>query len=150
MRILSYISAVLFLAACSDDANETKPDVEHGYYFFPKANIYYDTADKEFIYFDSATRQWQQGNLPPTYIQGDMGKSVLLDTAPAPVWSANPEHRLVYSARLYADSSDFKKPPPVQKETVLASEPSADEEEQPRKRSRVGKFFDRVFGKKKD
>lgn len=148
MRVWVFTVLPVFAFACTSDSESVQEaDVPHGYYYFPKPNVYYDTADKNFVYFDSASRQWQKGNLPPAYIQKEMGKSILLDSAPDPVWSGNMEHRLVYSAKLYADTTDFKKEEP-RKEVVRKPDTKNDAADEPRRKTRVGKFFDRIFGKK--
>lgn len=150
---VGFILIIIGSISCRSDKQEDV-EVRHGYYFFPKSNVYYDTADKNFIYFDTGARQWQQGNLPPAFIQSELGKSVLLDTFPVPVWSGNKEHQLIYSARLYGDSSDFKKPPPpVVAEKPKKKTPKTDTvEDTPggRQKTKVGQLLERIFGQKRN
>ena len=155
MKFLKVLIAVLLLAGCRDKKAEEKT-VAHGYYYFPKPNVYYDTADKNFIYFDTATREWITGSLPTQIVRSDMGRSILIDSAPQPVWSANRQHQLVYSAKLYADSSDFKKPPPPPPpSTATADEGNTDTTNgsdlpAERKKTKVGELLEKIFGKKKN
>jgi hypothetical protein len=148
----------LFFVGC-DSQQSKSPAKPHAYFFYPSTNVYLDTVDKRFSYFDSSQKEWVSSNSLPATLLSDLGKSVLIDSAPQPVWAANAEHRMVYAAKLYADSADFKPPPePTPEETAAAEKKkkddeeaatqAADQRERDRRKTKVGKLLDRIFHKK--
>ena len=86
---------------------------------------------------------WTTGKEIPAAMQSMMDKSVLLDSFSQPVWKDNQNHRLIYSAALYATPEDTieRKPPPV------AKAPEKKEESKKEKKG-LRKFLDKIFGKK--
>lgn len=141
---------MVFFSSCNSKGKDKKPLV-HAYYYYPRPNVYYDTAIKSFIFFDTTTKSWKSGNLP-AYLQSDLGKSVFIDTASQPVWSANKEHQLLYSATLYADSSDFKKRPEPKPEVADKSLDQKTDNSPPRekKKTKIGEIIKKIFGRRKD
>lgn len=155
MKFLKILAGILLLAGCQSKEEAPNKVSTHGYFYFPKPNIYYDTTEKNFVYFDTASRQWRSGNLPTTFIRSDLGRSILIDSPPQPVWTANKQHQLVYSAKLYADSSDFKKPSPPPSKPIASAPDSTDssadmDTQGKRKKTRVGELLDKIFGKRKN
>jgi hypothetical protein len=149
---------VLFFTACESQQSKS-PAKPHAYFFYPSTNVYLDTVNKHFSYFDSSQQKWVSGNSLPATILSDLGKSVLIDSAPQPIWAANAEHRMIYAAKLYADSADFREPPePTSEEKAAAAQKkkdedeardqAADQRERDRKKTKVGKLLDRIFHKK--
>jgi len=70
---------------------------------------------------------------------------VFIDSPSQPVWKDNANHKLIYSAVLYASPNDTvqkKEPKPV----VKPVDSSAKKEEH---KSGIRRFFDKIFGKKK-
>jgi hypothetical protein len=117
------------------------------YYYYPKANVYFDTVNRDYIFLGSDGATWTSGKEIPAAMHSMMDKSVLLDTFSQPVWKDNQNHRLIYSAVLYRSPNDTveKKPEPVvQKPTV-----TADTVEQKKEKKGLRKFLDKLFGKKK-
>ncbi len=157
MKGLISFALLISLASCGSDTSnnsvEKKPAPKPVFFFYPKPNVYLDTVKKTFFYFDSSQKKWINGN-PPVNVLSDLGKSVLIDSAPQPVWSANVEHRLIYGATLYADSTDFKEPPPKEPKVVKKKKPKTNAEEAPpeeKPKTRLGELIDRIFkGKNKD
>jgi hypothetical protein len=151
------IVIILFITACNHKPGTVKISLVHGYFYYPKPNVYYDTTEKSFIYFDSTIANWKKGSLPAS-LASDLGKSVLVTNPSNPVWNNNKEDRLMYSATLYADSGDFKKH--SSKETTEAipkqnnnagedNSSSGEEAGKKKEHHKVGDFLRRIFGRKK-
>lgn len=156
-RSVLFIILIIILGACNHKPSPNTAALVHAYVYYPKPNVYYDTTQKAFIYFDSSAANWKTGNLPVN-LQADMGKSVLIPNPTTPVWNNNKEHRLIYSATLYADSEDFKKQHPRETHPVISKpahrtveDNSSHGEEAGRKKEhhKVGDFLRKIFGKKK-
>jgi hypothetical protein len=116
------------------------------YYFYPKANVYFDTVNKDYIFLGSDGATWTSGKQIPAAMHSMMDKSVLLDTFSQPVWRDNENHRLIYSAVLYATPADTieKEEPPL----VLQPPVNPDSDKKKEKKG-LRKFLDKIFGKKK-
>ena len=127
-----------------------RPLKAHTYYYYPKANFYYDSTEGNYICWDSTTTEWQKTDKLPVQ-QFDLGKRVRIGESTAPVWNENQHHRLVYSVSLYSNPEDFKKneKPAV---TTTTKPDSGDIAQKDGKKSGVKKFFEKIFPprKKKD
>lgn len=140
------------LIACKDDQKAAPPKVDTlppQYYYFPRANVYFDSANKDYLFLTADSSAWQSSKQIPAVVHSMMDKSVLIENPSQPVWKDNDKHKLVYSALLYATPNDTieKKEPPK----PLADTPKKTEEEvkPPKKRSGVRRFLDKIFGGKK-
>lgn len=125
----------------------SRPPVSHTFYYYPKANFYYDSTDGNYVIWDSANLKWKQTNQLPLQ-QEDLGKRVRIGETTSPVWRENEHHKLVYSVSLYSDAKDFKKKP----KPVVNTKPRQDTlttEDQSKKKTGVKKFFERIFPPKK-
>src|SRR5829696_2624690 len=119
MRSSFLLATCFFFIACNDNKAEKKtvapPSPPPTYYFYPKANVYFDTVNKDYIFLGGDGRTWTSEKQIPAAMQSIMDKSILLDTFSQPVWKDNENHRLVYSAVLYASPNDTieNKPKPL-------------------------------------
>jgi hypothetical protein len=123
---------------------QNRPALPHTYYYYPKANFYYDSTDSQYILWDSTKAGWTETNELPLQ-EDDLGKKVRLGHAAEPVWKENQQHRLIYSVSLYSDPEDFKTPKKVEAEKPnVAGEP-----EEVQKKTGLKKFIERIFPPKK-
>lgn len=143
------VGAILALSS-KQETNFLKSDripIKHTYYYYPKANFYYDSTDGNYICWDSASAAWSNTDKLPVQ-QADLGKTVRIGETSEPVWIENQHHRLIYSVSLYSGPKDFKieeKPEVAENEkSNIAIKPQKAE-----KKSGVRKFFERVFPPKK-
>ncbi|HVK97404.1 MAG TPA: hypothetical protein VM368_06275 [Flavisolibacter sp.] len=150
MMKLIYILAIAIMIGCNAEKKEDAPVEKTSavFYYYPKTNVYFDTSKKVFHFFDSSTNKWESGDLPAA-LYADLGKASTIVNPAQPVWVDNKNHRLIYSAALYADSTDFKK-----KTTTVSAQPkkrvdTTTIEPEKKKETKVGKFIRKVFGKKK-
>ena len=139
----------VFCFACTNKKAETivvaTPAPSPKYYFFPKANVYFDSVNKDYLFLTNESKTWSTAKQIPDVMQSMMDKSVLIDSPSSPVWKDNQNHKLVYSALLYASPNDTvenKAPPTVQK--PVSPEPVKKE------KKGLRKFLDKIFGKKKN
>ncbi len=147
-RSLSAIIFLFFLTACSNNKAETSeaavpPPSAPKYYFYPKANVYFDSVNKDYIFLSADGSLWQSVKQIPAAMQALMDKSVFIDTAAQPVWKNNERHKIIYSALLYASPADTQE---VKTVTPLAKEAPKDVKKE---KKGIGKFLDKIFGKKK-
>jgi hypothetical protein len=145
---------IFLLAACNQGAEESRVGgVETKaplYYYFPKANVYIDSANSDYIFLGNDGKSWQTAKQIPAAMQALMDKNVFIECPSQPVSQDNESHRLVYSALLYATPNDTtKKEAP--KPTVMGPKTETDTVEKAEKeRKGLGKFIDKIFGRKKN
>lgn len=146
--MIKFFAPVLFVFcfACNDNKAEKTVVAAPApkYYFFPKANVYFDSVNKDYLFLTNEGKTWSTAKQIPYVMQPMMDKSVLIDSPSTPVWKDNQNHKLVYSALLYASPNDTiqkKDPPPPPKPAT------ADTVKKEKKGLR--KFLDKIFGRKK-
>lgn len=146
MMRFSLLLASWFFFSCNSNKAEKPvapaPKPAPVYYFYPKANVYFDSANREYLFLTNDGKIWTAEKQIPAAMQALMDKSVLIETPAQPVWRDNEQHKLIYSAVLYTKPTDTveKKEPPVVKTDTVKKE---------KKRSGIRRFFDKLFGKKK-
>lgn len=125
--------------------------VSHTYYYYPKANFYYDSTEAKYILWDSTAAVWKKTDKLPVQ-QIDLGKRVRIGQATEPVWTENPHHKLIYSVFLYSGPEDFKKDKKSDVGGDSEKSNTAIKPEKAEKKRGVRKFFERIFSsrKKKD
>lgn len=149
MRRYSFVLVFLsWLYACT--GGEKKADAEPArltpqYFYYPRANVYFDTANKEYLFLGSDTSNWQMAKQIPAVVQALMDKNVFIQNPATPVWKDNDNHRLVYSALLYATANDTTErkvqKPVIRQKTGIDSSKLARKE-----RKGIRRFFDKIFG----
>lgn len=156
IRFLLLFSPLFSLLACGNHTQaetiEETPPLPPQYYYYPKANVYFDSANKEYIYQSNDSLNWQSAKQIPAVVLAMMDKNVLIQNPPDPVWKDNETHRLVYSAVLYATPGDTvakkKEIKPIKKPFVLPLEDSSATVEKKEKKG-IGKLIDKIFGRNK-
>lgn len=149
LRSFALILICFSFFACNDNkAEEVVPaPPPPKYYFYPKANVYFDTVNRNYLFLGSDGQTWTTGKEIPAAMQSMMDKSVLIDSFSQPVWKDNQNHRLIYSAALYAKPEDTIErktaPPPV------AKEPDNKEGDVKKEKKGLRKLLDKIFGRKK-
>ncbi len=152
MNRLLFFSAMLFLMACSNSQTETQPEeapaLPPQYFYYPKANVYFDSANRNYIFQSNDSLAWQTTKQIPAVVQALMDKGVLVQNPPDPVWRHNETHRLVYSAVLYATPGDTvvkkKVVRPVRKvDTTTTTDTTA---VAVKERKGLGKLLNKIFG----
>lgn len=155
-RILLLSASVFLLSACGNGTqHENKEAVTllpPQYYYYPKANVYFDSANKEYLFQSTDSLSWQTAKQIPAVVLAMMDKNVLIPHPADPVWRDNENHRLVYSAVLYATASDTvaekKAPKPAKKTFTLPTQDSTESAEKKEKKG-LGKLLDKIFGRSK-
>lgn len=149
LAVVFLLAAYLIFSPKKEHAflNSDRPVSLHTYYYYPKANFYYDSTKGNYILWDSTNLEWiTSENLPVQ--QSDLGKTVRIGQVTEPVWRENEQHRLIYSVSLYSAPEDFKKPPKVEVSQENKPKLSSDSQKA-EKKTGVGKFFERIFASKK-
>ena len=148
MRLIFQIAAgaVLIIAAIfvlSAVKSENIKKGTHKYYFFPLANVYYDSVQKEFIQYDSSLKSWKAIDALP--VQKELGRSVFIENPSTPVWLDNNIHRMTYSIKLYAKKVDVTPPPPKPKVVKTDTLQQDDRDTQTKKRKSFREFLKRIW-----
>lgn len=155
-QLLSLLFILVF-AACKEGAKpETKEvtTLAPQYYYFPRANVYFDSANKNYVFLGNDGKNWETARQIPNVMQGLMDKSILVQSPSDPVWKDNEKHKLVYSALLYATPNDTVAKKELPK--IVERVPSDSTKKEEKKRKGVRKIIDKIFGifkkdkKKKD
>ena len=152
-RLIGLLFSYFLLVACNTKKEEETPQqattLPPQYYYFPKANIYVDSANMDFLFVANDGKTWQTAKQIPVAMQAMMDKNILIENPSQPVWKDNENHRLVYSALLYATASDTARIVPPKPEAT-PSKPAEDTvKEEVKERKGLRKFFDKIFGRNK-
>jgi|GEM_PF-4093183 len=156
MRVLYLYGFSLFLCACNQQEPSTEEPQGQRILFYPRANVYRDEERNRWYRYDSAAGSWEQAKQLPEAEARRLDRAVLIAQPQVPVYRDNGQHKLVYGTSRYAAPDDLKRkryedslaevpPPPVQKPEA-APAPA----EEPRRKTKVGRWLQKVFGKKKN
>src|SRR5215218_7557781 len=105
-RRILFFSLILFACGNGEEEKKTPATLPPQYYYYPRANVYFDSANKDYLFAANDGTSWQTAKQIPNIVQGLMDKSVFISNPPQPVWKDNEQHRLIYSAVLYATPED--------------------------------------------
>ncbi len=141
---------LIVLMGCSSKKTALKP-IEAGqtYYFYPKANVYFDTTTSNYI-FQDIEGNWQSKIKLPADKQSLLEKNVIINNPELPVWKNNDAHQLLYSAALYSNKTDFTEEVKVAVNNKEAVVEEKIEETDKENKTGIGKFFNKIFKGKKD
>lgn len=144
----------LSIVGCNDNdkaAEQKTARLSPQYFYFPRANVYFDSANKEYLFLATDSSDWQTAKQIPNVMQGLMDKSIYIETPSQPVWKDNEKHRLIYSSLLYATAEDTVQKKEVPKPIAKAPVDTVVAEKKPKG---IKKVFGKIFGifkkKKKD
>ncbi len=153
-RLFFGLASLFYLFSCDDRpsaAGAAAPDrLPPQYYYYPKANVYFDSANKAYFFQTADSLTWQSAPQIPAVMAALMDKRVFIADTSEPVWRNNGAHRLVYSAVLYATANDtvaVKKPLRTIKKPDMETGDSASANQQ--KRKGFGGLLDKLFGRNK-
>lgn len=155
MRFFRIALGLLLLASCKSPKEERQGTT---FYYYPVANIYYDIEEKQYSVYDGGRQVWERSAQLPEAQQKKLGRKVIITNPAVPVWKDNESHRLIYSAVVFSNPAEVQrkliedslssvpKPKPVKKPIAVVAEDPKPEE----KKSAIARFFQRLFGKKKE
>lgn len=160
MKRLVIILALVLLALVAYVtiwADREDPTDGTTFYFYPRANVYFDVERERYIHQDSSTGSWQKSKKLPGNRKEKLGQYVILNQPPPPVWSQNSQHRLVYSTTLYGREAELRRKFVEDSlRSVVMTKPAPGKKSPGGKtdtndtRSGIERFFDRLFGKEED
>ena len=160
MKKLPVIILVLILACAAYMALRPAGKKEIGeVVYYPKANIYYSSGTGLFYYFDSNEKGWKEVKTLNEEQKLSLGQKALIPAPPDPVWANNEQDRLFYGTGLYASRKDLREkfyedsinsltPKIVVQPEPLPGEKNEQAEAKPK--NKIRRFFDKLFGRKKD
>lgn len=123
----------------------------YSFYYYPKANVYFNTTENNYIFPDENGNWKVAKDLPQTksYV---LDKKVDMNSSSIDIWKENEKHRMVHAVSLYASESDLKQPPVERYSPAPAASKSdtISRKEEPKKQDGIKGFFKKIFKKKKD
>ena len=155
-RFLEFgLLGVMFAAVIVGFATRQTPKkatpTSYSFYYYPKANVYYNKTDNNYIFPDE-NGSWEVAkDLPPSksYV---LDKKVDLNYSSIDIWKENEKHRMIYAVRLYAADSDLK--PPAEKYIPPPAAPAridtTEVKDESKKEKGIKGFLKKIFKKKKD
>jgi hypothetical protein len=132
---------------------EAKPSE---YYYYPKTNMYFDVAKNIYIFSLDGAKTWDTIDAKTQNEPITLGDKIVLYGSSDSIWKDNDAHRRAYKGKLYDVLADDTTDVPVttiitEKKIVKKTTPVKKEEEEVQKpRKGLGKFLNKIFGKKKD
>ena len=136
----------LFFSCASRQQEEKEGTV---FYFFPKANAYFDEDNNQYFITDKE-KGWQAVTDLPPEEKDSLGEKILLTNPPTPVWKNNEQDRLLYSLSTYASAQEYRKKFYEDSLNSLPKKVQKAEEDTVSKKEKtgLGKFLEKVFSKK--
>lgn len=151
------VSIAFIILYTSCNSNSANAEKEGEFYYYPKANVYYNVASKAYYYSIDSAKTWQQITDTLAASPALLGEKIVLHSADS-IWKDNAKHRQLYSGVLYnvaspADSADGNVAKVSERKVARKkynTRERSQEAEEPKKKKGLGKFLQKVFGKKKD
>jgi hypothetical protein len=134
-----------------------KQEVKKGkyeFYYYPKVNMYYDVADQQYLYSLDSARTWTI--IPDTTSQdtATLGNKEILYSDAKDIWKQNELHRQQFNGTILHIVSTDNEMAGVQNEVrerkVAVKKPAVQKPAEEKKKTKVGRFLQKIFGKKKD
>ncbi|TCJ12649.1 hypothetical protein EPD60_15400 [Flaviaesturariibacter flavus] len=143
VRILAFVAVLItvFAASCST------PEYHQGnsILYYPQRDAYRDEENGVYLVFDSVEQQWTRRDT----LEGSPGPAVRIADPGVPVYRDNAQHRLIYGTARFADRDELAR---KRVEDSLAAVPKLapppPPEEAPKRKTRVGRWLEKIFGKK--
>ncbi|MDB5250954.1 MAG: hypothetical protein JWP27_123, partial [Flaviaesturariibacter sp.] len=137
----------LTMAGCGSRQDHSQGQA---FYFYPRANVYFDIEQKEYYAFDSVASSWRRTATLDKELEQALGRRVLIDTPGVPVYRENARHRLIYSAALYGSPEELQRKFIEDSLKSVAPKPAPATAEPPpvKRKSGIRRFLDKIFGKK--
>ena len=156
-RFLEFgLLGVMFAAVIVGFATRQSPKKatpsSYSFYYYPKANVYYNTTDNNYLFSDE-NGSWEVAKDLPKNKSYLLDKKVDLISTSIDIWKENEKHRMVYAVALYASDSDLKQPPAEKYSPPAAAVPRIDsiqEKDDASKEKGLKGFFKKIFKKKKE
>ncbi|WP_460568165.1 hypothetical protein [Flaviaesturariibacter terrae] len=121
--------------------------------YYPERNLYFDKSNNRYLAFDTVEQQWRQEAPEAVGAPGTLGPAVPIEHPAVPVYRDNAQHRLVYGTVRYTDRTELARKR-VEDSLAASRPPAAAPEpvpgEAPKKKSKLGRWLQKIFGKNKD
>ena len=149
-RNLPIVFTLLTLAACGERRYEQGTHI----LYYPQSNVYLDQDNHMYLRFDTVEQRWERRERLNPAEEAALGAAVPIGQPAQPVYRDNAQHRLIYGTARYTDPAALAR---KRVEDSLAAAPPATApapappvETQPKKKSRVGRWLQKIFGKRKE
>jgi hypothetical protein len=145
------VFALAILWGCENNASKQHEGNE--YYYYPSKNIYYDVSNHRYLFSLDSGKTWDSihSETPEPAIDGK--KEVIYSTS-TEVWQNNDLHLETYKGTMLniINEQSLKQPEPaVSKKSLAKTSDEANNQGDKKERKRpIKRFFQKIFGKKKD
>lgn len=152
IKVVVFVFIVIGFHACKNKV-ENKPSE---FYYYPKTNMYFDVAKNIYIFSLDGAKTWDTIDAKTQNEPMTLGDKKVLYGSPDSIWKDNDAHRQAYGGKLYDvlanDTTDVSSTTIItEKKVIKKTAPVKKEEEEVQKpRKGLGKFLNKIFGKKKD
>lgn len=154
LPVKSLFLIVIFLACAAQGCKQAPKETNLEYYYYPKTNMYYSVSSGAYYFSLDGGKTWDTLRNEVAADTSMLGDKVVLYAPNDSIWADNEAHRMAYKGSLYNFYDEDTLQPikgsvtdkPVAKKKVT-KKPVAEPE--PKKKG-LKKFFNKIFGKKKD
>lgn len=145
--LLPLVMILVGSTSCENKTAELLP--EHRYYYYPKANLYYDSQSLQYIYSLDSTRSWVKVKATKgQQASAVLGDEIAIKETSGDIWEENETHRNMYGGNLYdvitKDTALLTEKPKEVKRSVAKPDPNATSTKKKKN------IFQKIFGKKKN
>lgn len=155
-----FVCIIAFAAGCTPGTGSSE---KYEVYYFPEKNAYYDLRTTSYYYSLDSAATWDSLKYQGSDYGAALGAKVALDNQPLLPFANNDSHRKTYNGILlnlvnsrtrllaWQDSLKRLRPVPMAKVKEIREEgQEVPEESEEKPKKGIKKFFDKIFGKKKD
>ena len=142
---------LFFLPGCKGDRHEEKLQ----FFYYPKKNVYYYPTENYFLYSLDSAKNWSKFNNVSAQEPNTLGEKKVVYSANREIYKDNDSHRRMYNGTLYAintkDSGSMSGPEVLEQKKVVTRKKITTEKKPETKKPKtgIGKFINKIFGKKK-
>ncbi len=143
---------VISLAVITLSCNQQQARGKYEFQYYPSVNMYFDVAQQQYIYSLDSARTWNTLKGTTEEKAASLGTPATVYSDEKEIWKLNEAHRQQYNGTIFnvagnsSVAGNLDEPVAerkVQKKAVRKSAPAVKE------RKGLGKFLQKVFGKKK-
>lgn len=150
LLIVITIYLVTFLFACNNNSNSDS----YRFYYYPDKNVYYDVSNQRFLYSLDGTKTWKSYVGAGTAEVPALGERIEVTSPDSLVYNDNEEHRRLYSGRLIdlgllTAATAASAPEVSERKIAVKRKPVAKARGNDKPKKGIGKFLDKLFGKRK-
>jgi hypothetical protein len=144
----------VLMAAVAVSCKQEVKKGKYEFYYYPKVNMYYDVADQQYLYSLDSARTWTFIADTTTQDTATLGNKEIVYSDAKDIWKQNEEHRQQFNGTIFHIVSPADEVTSAQNDVrerkVAVKKPVVQKPAEEKKKTKVGRFLQKIFGKKKD